>query len=87
MSTGCNAKFIRLWHEVVIAGIGFGFASREAAYESNAKWYPYNKGGEFRKWYGNADYVVNYAKGGAAMQSGFIDGSNRGFRHDDNIGL
>lgn len=82
MSTGCNAKFIRLWHEVEIAGIGFGFASREAAFESNAKWYPYNKGGEFRKWYGNADYVVNYAKGGAAMQSGFIDGSNRGFRHD-----
>lgn len=82
MSTGCNAKFLRLWYEVQLSDIGFGFAFREAAAASVAKWFPYNKGGEFRKWYGNADHVVNYAKGGRAMQAGYNDGSNRGFRHD-----
>lgn len=49
MSTGCNAKFLRLWYEVELADIGIGYASRETAAASDAKWYPYNKGGEFRK--------------------------------------
>jgi Eco57I restriction-modification methylase len=82
MSTGKNASFLRLWHEVPVAAIGFGFTSREEAAASAATWFPYNKGGEFRKWYGNAEYVVNYARGGESMQRGYDEGSNRGFRHD-----
>ena len=45
--------------EQIFSGIGFGYTSKEAA-ESGIKWFPLNKGGEYRKWYGNNDYVVNY---------------------------
>lgn len=82
MSTGCNARFLRLWHEVETSMLGLGFGNRADAEGSKFKWFPYNKGGNFRKWYGNNEYVVDYFRGGEAMVSGFKDGTNRGFRHD-----
>ena len=60
MTTGDNDRFLRLWHEVSSNRIGFGFRSRESARSSLKKWFPYNKGGEFRKWYGNNAFVVNW---------------------------
>ena len=38
----------------------YGSKSRDAAAQSGKKWFPYNKGGEFKKWYGNQDYLVNW---------------------------
>ena len=43
--------------------------SRDAATQSGKKWFPYNKGGEFRKWYGNQDYLVNWENDGAAIRA------------------
>ena len=59
MRTGDNARFLRFWFEVGFAAVGIGIESGKAQIASHSKWIPYNKGGEFRKWYGNNDYVVN----------------------------
>lgn len=83
MSTGNNNKFLRLWFEIDINKCGFNKPSREAAKNSGRKWFPYNKGGDFRKWFGNNEYVINYYNDGQDMKRGFDDGSNTGFRHDN----
>ncbi|UOY92504.1 BREX-1 system adenine-specific DNA-methyltransferase PglX [Ectobacillus sp. JY-23] len=65
--TGDNDKFLRLWHEVNIQNIGIGFKSRQEAKASEKKWFPYNKGGGFRRWYGNLDYIVNWYNDGEEL--------------------
>lgn len=64
LATGCNDLFIRQWYEVRLESINFCATSIENALKSKKKWFPYNKGGEFRKWYGNNDYVVNWENDG-----------------------
>jgi len=60
MATGDTDRFVRLWFEVRSWDVGFGFGSREGAWESGRKWFPFNKGGPFRKWYGNNEHVVRF---------------------------
>jgi type II restriction/modification system DNA methylase subunit YeeA len=60
MRTGDNERFLRLWHEVSVDSIRFGCESASEAMRSQGKWFPYNKGGEYRKWYGNNWFVVNW---------------------------
>jgi len=60
LATGCNDAFLRNWHEISVSSIGFGLGSREEAEESGLRWFPYNKGGEWRKWYGNNEYIVDW---------------------------
>lgn len=67
MTTGNNNIFLRYWYEVNINKVGFGLDNKTAL-ESNYKWFPYNKGGDFRKWYGNNEYVVNYENNGAEVK-------------------
>ena len=69
LSTSDNDRFLRLWYETNIHNIGFGFTSRESAKESGLKWFPYNKGGEYRKWYGNNNYVINWQYDGAELRA------------------
>ena len=64
MTTADNDRFIRLWHEVSKDNSNFSAKSRDAAKLSNKKWFPYNKGGGYRKWFGNRDYVVNWQNDG-----------------------
>ena len=60
MATSDNNRFLRLWNEVDRSNMGVGFQSQEEASSSGVKWIPYNKGGEFRKWFGNNQYLVNW---------------------------
>jgi hypothetical protein len=76
LATGDNNRFIRLWHEVSKNDVGFGYANREVAKISNKKWFPYNKGGDYRKWYGNQEYVVNWQNDGYEIRS-FYDTDGR----------
>ena len=69
MATSDNNRFLRLWHEVEQLGIGFSMDSRTEAEASGCRWFPYNKGGEFRKWYGNNDYLVNWENDGQEIRS------------------
>ena len=67
LQTGDNNRFLRQWWEVSQACFAFACTSREEAQASGARWFPYNKGGEFRKWYGNQEHVVNWENDGAEI--------------------
>ena len=69
LATGDNARFVRFWHEVPRGEICFAAASREDAKASGARWFPYNKGGDFRRWYGNNTYVADWYNDGAEIRS------------------
>ena len=67
MTTTDNEKYLRFWHEVSINNIGFQIDDRQASIKSKKKWFPYQKGGEYRKWYGNNMYVVFYLDDGKEL--------------------
>ena len=60
LASGNNERFMRFWYEVDINKIGFECSQYEEAISSGYKWFPHNKGGEFRKWYGNIDLVLAF---------------------------
>lgn len=64
MATSDNDRFLRFWHEVKSTSIGINIKSRQEAEISKLKWFPYNKGGPYRKWYGNNEYIVNWENDG-----------------------
>lgn len=64
MKTGDNGNFVRLWWELNIKKEVFNAKNAKNAVESKGRWFPYNKGGEYRKWYGNSDCVVNWENAG-----------------------
>lgn len=64
MATSDNKRFLRLWFEVDENKIGLNCLNAQEAKRIQKKWFPYNKGGEFRKWYGNIEYVINYENDG-----------------------
>lgn len=71
IATADNNRFLREWFEVDINKTNFSAQSHEDAKQSNKKWFPYNKGGEFRKWYGNNDYLVNWENDGLEIKNFF----------------
>ncbi len=74
LNTGDNERFFRHWAEVSQDAIKFDASSAKDAQESKMQWFPCNKGGSFRRWYGNNEYVLDW-KG---------DGYNiRNFRNED----
>ena len=66
--TGDANRFLRLWSEVDFKRIGFDIHSNEESVKSGLKWFPTQKGGDFRKWYGNLDYIVNWENDGYEMK-------------------
>lgn len=64
LATADNNRFLRLWFEVDINRAGLNYSSREEAKQSGLKWFPYNKGGGFKKWFGNNEYLVNWENDG-----------------------
>lgn len=69
LQTADNARFVRLWFEVNLKKVGFGCSSAEEALETKRKWFPYNKGGASRKWYGNQDYLINWEYDGIGVKN------------------
>ena len=68
MSTTDNVRFLRYWYEVNYGRIGFHYSNIEETQSGLHKWFPYNKGGGFQKWYGSRDVVVNYEKNGEELK-------------------
>ena len=66
-ATGDNNTFLRFWQEVDVTKIGFEIGNREIANQSGKKWFPCNKGGSFRRWYGNNNYLANWEADGKEM--------------------
>ena len=69
MATSDNNRFLRLWHEVSSEKSNYMAMDLRDAQSSGKKWFAYNKGGSYRKWYGNNDYVVNWENDGAEMKA------------------
>jgi len=67
--TGDNEKFVKLWNEVNFSKIGLNTKNRAEGIENNKKWFPYNKGGEFRRWHGNDEYLVNWENDGYELRN------------------
>lgn len=68
LQTGENERFVRLWYECKYYKIAFGVSDGDEALETRKKWFPYNKGGEFRKWYGNDEYIVDWENNGIRIK-------------------
>ena len=68
LATADNARFVREWWEPSNYKTGFDCESREESIERGTKWFPYNKGGEYRKWYGNQEFVVNWENDGKELE-------------------
>jgi type II restriction/modification system DNA methylase subunit YeeA len=67
--TGDMERFARVWHEINSNRFGRECPDRASAVETSCKWFPYNKGGPFRKWFGNNDFLVNWENDGAALKN------------------
>ncbi len=64
LDTGENSVFLRLWQEVSLDLLDFEYKNLQST-----KWFPYNKGGESRKWYGNRQFVIDWKDDGAAIRA------------------
>ena len=75
IDTGDNNTFLRLWHEIQMDSF---YKPKEKLVEkedfSLYKWFPYNKGGSYRKWYGNNEYVLDWSDNGNKLKN--FKGSN-----------
>ena len=69
LQTGDNDLFLKQWYEGPLFNIAFGMQSKEQYLLSGKRWTPQIKGGEYRKWYGNFDYVVNWENDGQEIRS------------------
>ena len=67
LSTADNPRFVRNWFEV--GGSDFSMPAANYSPDPNLRWHAYNKGGDFRRWYGNCEFVVDWRQNGAAIKS------------------
>ena len=68
LTTGSNDLFLRLWHEVELTRIGFGIDDKNKAQKSLKRYFTYIKGGDFRRWSGNFEYIVNWFNDGEELK-------------------
>ena len=81
MSTGNNERFVRRWTEVSQQHINYNCRSLSDS-KLYGKWFPFNKGGSFRRWYGNNELLVNFKNEGREMRDSWRTGETPGFRCD-----
>lgn len=71
LATGDNDRFLRFWYEVSFPKIDFKCSTVDESVECKKKWFPCNKGGAFRRWYGNREYIVNWENNGYEIRNNF----------------
>jgi hypothetical protein len=69
LATADNNQFLRFWWEVSANLTAFSCVNRDEAMRSGARWFPYNKGGEFRRWWGNQQHLVNWEGDGSKIKA------------------
>ena len=86
LATADNNRFLRYWWEVDFNNIGFSSINCEDSKLSGYKWFPFNKGGSFRKWYGNQEYIINFENNGIELENfEKANVSNREFQFKESI--
>ena len=83
--TADNDRFLRQWWEVSRNRTGLSCQARAEASETRRRWFPYNKGGDFRRWYGNQEYVVNWERDGAEIKAFGTDDGGRARSRPQNV--
>lgn len=73
MTTGDNNRFLRFWYEIDLLKVNLSSNSPEEAKKSQKKWFPYCKGGGFRRWYGYNEYLVNWYNDGYEIKNNIKD--------------
>jgi type II restriction/modification system DNA methylase subunit YeeA len=84
LATADNDRFLRQWYEVAEDRIGFSVRNNDESVASRCKWFPYVKGGDFRKWYGNVSTVVNWWNDGADVKANIDLSTGRVRSHNYN---
>jgi len=69
LATADDNRFLRFWHEVETDRLGLRFPDSKSASKSGRRWFAFNKGGAFRRWYGNNEYVVDWERGGKDLKA------------------
>ena len=69
LASADNDRFLRQWFEINYNKIGFKIKNRYEAQQSIFKWFPHNKGGNFRRWYGNNEYLINWEQNGYEIKT------------------
>lgn len=85
LATGRNDYYVRQWSEVSAQNVCLLAASREEAASSGCSWFPYAKGGDFRRWYGNHSSLVNWNKDGSELQTTLHPDGTRIWAHNFNL--
>ena len=85
MATGRNEYYLRFWSEVSIDNVFFNCNSQQESANSKQKWYPYDKAGEYRKWYGNKDFLVNWYNNGQELLTTMHPDGKRIWAHNFNM--
>ncbi|MFF2531150.1 BREX-1 system adenine-specific DNA-methyltransferase PglX [Brevibacillus sp. NPDC058079] len=78
LATTDNERFLRLWHEIAFSNLGIGYKDANSAKSKAQKWFPLNKGGSFRRWYGNKEFVINWFDDGVEIKNAVIKRYNGG---------
>jgi len=84
MATADNDRFLKYWNEINFNRIGFNFKTIDEANQSDKVWFPYNKGGEFRKWFGNNEYIVDWKNDGYGIKNNIDQKTGRIRSHNYN---
>ena len=69
LQTSDNEKFLRKWYECDYTNVNIECKTPEESAKSERRWYPHNKGGSFRRWYGNIEYVIDYFHNGKNLRA------------------
>ena len=80
ITTGNNDRYVRVWSEVDVEKISFRSSPNELG---DSKWFPYSKGGDYRKWYGNNELIVDWENNGKSLsefKNSFLRGRDYYFR-------
>lgn len=84
MATADNDRFVHFWWECPFASIGFGASAPKDEIASSHRWFPYQKGGDYRKWFGNNEMVVFYERDGEAIKNNIDPKTGRIRSHNYN---
>lgn len=85
LATGNNDIYVRFWHEVATNSVARNVAGRDESKSTGCRWFPYNKGGEKKRWYGNDYYVVDWKDDGYVLQTKKHPSGSRVWAHNFNL--
>ncbi|AWB57836.1 BREX-1 system adenine-specific DNA-methyltransferase PglX [Colwellia sp. Arc7-D] len=85
-----NERFLRYWFEPSALNIYFKASDRNEAQLTNKKWFPYNKGGDDRKWFGNNEFIINWKNDGEEIKAATVGAAggrvvNEGFYFKESV--